>query len=1185
MDLRGGLFNPWTGQQLFNNGQFPPSQFQARQYTSPYATHQQPPQIPLTSSGFQGPLGVGYVSSGPVIHEGFIPAPGHEDDDEDEAPYPSLPAGYRKSLFHRYNLGSDDEDDSDEERRLAEDEERLLRQIADKEDLQEEADPDFDVEDVEEVDDLEEELLTEEEFDEELDGEEEEDKEETRRPRSTGRGNKASRERGRARAADPGPQFKELQQKANEAFLRQDFLDAIDYANKAVQMNPEIFTAHNLLSEIYMAMAEEQKAVEALIVGAPTKRDKSLWFHIIDRVQDMDTKKYPLFTPENKTAIILDCLRSILILDANDYEARSQKLKIETELGHVSRVITLCRKMLTIRPYDIDVLKQMARMGVSSPKQTQLFLKRMIHSFDTSIAYFIANDKPSDSNLDWSLLNLYLDLLDRAGDPAHSLKRLKTLSRWIQGRKDETYWDNQDDDREFDVNDRPRRVTVPEFGTSTKARYGKTLPFELRIKMGEFRLRLQPPDINEAMQHFEMLEPEDDGYNTKVMDYGDLFRDAADALHAAGYDAEALRFYEPLYNKNPDEMIVKTYAGLHSCYQNLGNLSKAEEITAILLDWETENLEDLTTLAKFFEDNNMDDEALRRAEFVYLNGGSRLLRDIGFLGYVDMQDRFVREKRRRPRKKYKPRRKTRVESLFKNLKNLAMGLGEPTNNKQSSFTPTTHQRPREGLFRARKSATVHRLQTFLPPEKPTFKGTDVRLDSTDQRKFQKKLDRLASDFTEDLKATRAQHREIVASFERLEHLTEAADEGDKESSLEWMSIARELMEEFFTFDLFYTGKRREAFQGYFRKLRDGDLWRDSALMVLAVAANKIEDGEESPEIKQYPSVIPEDFYGVHFHMWLDVICQYAVLCARQGDCDRCFSTIDMAFQANVFYRHETYSLRLQMCRIGCAVALEDSKQSSIAVRWLMKTFTFGNDPFRLYSTVNRLCPVHDGFNTDATLKAFLRYVKAMDHAIMTPEQRDGYNFDNKNDRSTRWMTEYVLTEGTENIKEHDPVILTAYAHVLMSGGSYVAALNYYFRALAISPEDPVLNLCIGLAYIQHGMKRLSENRQFQIQQGLAFTHRYYTLRTRDDIALHISEAEFNVGRVWHALGLTSLALPAYERCIALSVRVRNEENTDLERSFVENFETEAAFAIQSILAMAGDFEGARVVTEAVLVME
>ena len=249
----------------------------------------------------------------------------------------------------------------------------------------------------------------------------------------------------------------------------------------------------------------------------------------------------------------------------------------------------------------------------------------------------------------------------------------------------------------------------------------------------------------------------------------------------------------------------------------------------------------------------------------------------------------------------------------------------------------------------------------------------------------------------------------------------------------------------------------------------------------------------------------------------------------------------------------------------------------------MKHHPFDSDLFRLYNISNRLCSGPNAwYNSGPAQKAILRYVKAMDFTLLTPEQRKWYKFNNT-ERSS-WTTRIGLMH---KIKSHDPTLFALYGHVLVAAGTYVSALNYYFRAYVITPDDPIVNLSIALCYIQHAMKRQSENRQYQIQQGLAFLFRYYELRTKDNVAVHIQEAEFNIGRAWHALGLTHLALPAYERCIEMSGRVReeqqNRENGEVEA--VEDFAAEASFAIQTILALMGNFEGARKVTERGLVIE
>ena len=102
------------------------------------------------------------------------------------------------------------------------------------------------------------------------------------------------------------------------------------------------------------------------------------------------------------------------------------------------------------------------------------------------------------------------------------------------------------------------------------------------------------------------------------------------------------------------------------------------------------------------------------------------------------------------------------------------------------------------------------------------------------------------------------------------------------------------------------------------------------------------------------------------------------------------------------------------------------------------------------------------------------------------------------------------------------------------------------------------------------------------------------------------ETEFNEGRLWHLLGLLHLAVPAYERCLAVplvlhdaNVNANINEHTeaeadvdgDIEMRMNEkeqeeqepDFKREAAFALQNILAVGGDMQKARDIAEKWLV--
>lgn len=194
----------------------------------------------------------------------------------------------------------------------------------------------------------------------------------------------------------------------------------------------------------------------------------------------------------------------------------------------------------------------------------------------------------------------------------------------------------------------------------------------------------------------------------------------------------------------------------------------------------------------------------------------------------------------------------------------------------------------------------------------------------------------------------------------------------------------------------------------------------------------------------------------------------------------------------------------------------------------------------------------------------------MDFSLLDEKSRNTFQFTDGN--RVKW-TENGKSDGNPyQLKELDPELYALYGHQMNVGGSPGTALNYYFRAYALKPNDPIINLCLGLAYISLAFKRQSPNRQFQLQQGLTFIMRYYESRCSREEVCFRQEAEYNIGVIWHSLGLVHLALPAYDQCIKLSACVREEENISQVR--MEDFAYEAALAKRSILAMNGDLKGA-----------
>lgn len=140
--------------------------------------------------------------------------------------------------------------------------------------------------------------------------------------------------------------------------------------------------------------------------------------------------------------------------------------------------------------------------------------------------------------------------------------------------------------------------------------------------------------------------------------------------------------------------------------------------------------------------------------------------------------------------------------------------------------------------------------------------------------------------------------------------------------------------------------------------------------------------------------------------------------------------------------------------------------------------------------------------------------------------------------------------------------------------------DYFLRAFALDPKNYMIKLSLALGYLHYALKRQAGNRHHILMQGFALLLEYYDSRQKCSSYSEKQEAEYNVARAYHLLGLTHLAIPYYERCLALSAAVQVEEMG----CGGEDFATEAAIALQAFWAASGNLGKAQEVTETWLVI-
>ncbi|XP_062578498.1 general transcription factor 3C polypeptide 3-like [Saccostrea cucullata] len=144
-------------------------------------------------------------------------------------------------------------------------------------------------------------------------------------------------------------------------------------------------------------------------------------------------------------------------------------------------------------------------------------------------------------------------------------------------------------------------------------------------------------------------------------------------------------------------------------------------------------------------------------------------------------------------------------------------------------------------------------------------------------------------------------------------------------------------------------------------------------------------------------------------------------------------------------------------------------------------------------------------------------------------------------RHNRFCLRYLLSN-----PDHIPVELLN-GHNAAISGTYKYALGEYVAVLRNCPDDPLVNLLIGLTFIHLAGQKFSSKKHSLLTQGLSFLNSYKELRGE------CQETYYNIGRALHQLGLTYAAVHYYKKGLTFPPIVEDEQNRfDLTRQLAYN---------------------------------
>ncbi|CAM1502792.1 Fc.00g075680.m01.CDS01 [Cosmosporella sp. VM-42] len=356
---------------------------------------------------------------------------------------------------------------------------------------------------------------------------------------------------------------------------------------------------------------------------------------------------------------------------------------------------------------------------------------------------------------------------------------------------------------------------------------------------------------------------------------------------------------------------------------------------------------------------------------------------------------------------------------------------------------------------------------------------------------------------------------LTEQYEIVRHLRQQIRAGRDDLLPTWMTSSKELIDDFRSLKKFYTWEKYLHFLGRRSTLEpaESDQPKTELSQMYERLARTLAPhiGQEGQEER------PSDFeshQGISFEKWLDLFLEYAIGLAIAHRREEAYQVCEAARDSTAFQAPE-HCFTIYVAWSVCAIYTSDEEKCVATARQLMRDGAM-SDSYRMFALLSSLCqsPV-SWYTSGPAQKYILRQIKAMDEKLDPTRIQD---------------------------KEHDqapPIdatldscLLMLYGHILFTSTSYTYALGYFLRARALDPDNAMVNLSLGLAYVHYGLKRQSTNRQYLLLQGQSFMSRYTELscsRLNETHSNSLAEAFYNIGRLYQLLGINYLAYEYYSK--------------------------------------------------------
>ncbi|KAL0077353.1 hypothetical protein J3Q64DRAFT_1769112 [Phycomyces blakesleeanus] len=918
-------------------------------------------------------------------------------------------------------------------------------------------------------------------------------------------------------------EVKTLLGNANGLYIAKDYGAAIALLQELITKHSNVHQAWNTLGLVHEEMGNKDKSLQLRMVAAHMcGTDAGLWKELAVKSIENDATQQGLY-----------CLTKALQIDPMDVDALWDRAYLHKQLKQYDESLDGFNQILVILPNHFKVINELAQIYriKGETKQAIKLYEEAIENVTSNGNYYADYDEDEDEDgedgfsdrLGFAEINMLSELYLILNDYRRALDCIKTGIRHVQHRQDEVWWiDRTKDDDEYFGGDEEE---------STDDRLD--LPIELRVRMGICRVYLGQPKI--AGKHFEYL------LKYPANTYPDLHQDIAYAYFDRRYYEQALNIFQRLIDSS-DQVEVDLLIHTADCYREVGELETAVVFYTSVLDEQPDNYEVVLSLAQVYEEQGKEAEALDLVQFVITKKrearGLKKIEEAKQKGepVVTMEEN---EDSKETLADVMSRSAAEAEAK---INDRARKL-ELDNTKKASIFDEVHKTTMADAARQRRNRLLKEEEERINHVAALFKKIEEldKIIGSEVVKAKKNLHRdyvrAAQDLWREFSSSRAFYLSNKATGKLIQGFYVIRKSGIPEPgpNLEAHNMAKRLFNSI-------TNKKK-----------------NSSATIDSYQEYQLDEEEQElkdKEDRDAEMTAADKFRGYSFDRWLEMIIRYAYSLTCTQRAETAYEVLKRACEAIVFYSQPKRKTALKLALLGCALINNDDFESNQAIRWFCNFYQFKHDPYRLF-TVSAGTDAHGvaQFVANITQRYFARIIRLMDAVISSYMYSAGQDPKEANiehikllhsailsmDIDPSFATEQnygrfyhipenmrlQLTNDGGNLKmaQVDPILLTMFGSIMSIGRNYLSAIMFLLRAYALAPNDTLITLLLSINFIQRAMQSRTDNRHMQILQGMVFMNQYSNERK------YLQEKAYNMGRIFHFLGLTHLAIPHYEEAL------------------------------------------------------